>query len=438
MSMDSARSEDRIKPSGSAVEGDRPTERLRVRALFLVEDLSRHGGVRTRVTEELSCVVDSLTEDAYVISRCNIKNIEAIGSAVRSLKNEIGGKRMGGFSFPKIPHGGLAIVYELSFLLNTALLGLFVIPLALAKRINIVYGHNNELGVLSIVMARMLRIPSVVDLHGVEVDEYLEKYPNWRKHRLRTRFWRSVEGFVLRNADSIVCVSSVHREEIRNRLGSDRRTYIVPCFANESAFDPGRFSKEDVRSTLGISPSEVVFAYSGLVPVRYDEFNPIFFFSHLGDASGKRLLVLAAFSETNKETADQVPESMRDRVIVVSVPRHKVPEYLSACDVGILLRKDSIVNHVASPTKFAEYLLCGLPVVITENLGDASGMVKKDGVGIVVSETHPSDPLPEENIRALLSEKTRTRARAAGLANLSRKSCRPIIVEIFEATIGSK
>ncbi|MBU0685070.1 MAG: glycosyltransferase [Thermoplasmatota archaeon] len=436
--MNSVRLEDEVKSRGSAGEGDKPTERLRVRALFLVDDLSRYGGVRTRVSEELNCVVDSLAEDAYVISRCNIKNIEAIGSAVRSLKDEIGGKRMGGFSFPKIPHGGLPIVYELSFLLNTALLGLFVIPLALVRRINIVYGHNNELGALSIIMARILRVQSVVDLHGVEVDEYLEKYPNWRRHRGRTRFWKCVEGFVLRNADTIVCVSSAHRQEIRNRLGSDRRTYIVPCFADEAAFDPGRFTKETVRSTLGISPGEVVFVYSGLVPVRYDEFNPIFFFSHLGDVSGKRLIVLAAFSESSKRTADQIPQSMRNKVIVVSVPRHNVPEYLSACDVGILLRRASIINHVASPTKFAEYLLCGLPVVITENLGDASSLVKKDSIGIVVSETHPSDPLPEDNIRALLSEETRTKARAAGLANLSRKSCRPIFLEVFEATIGSR
>lgn len=204
--MNSVGSEDEVKSRGSAGEDQGPIERLRVRALFLVDDLSRYGGVRTRVSEELSCVVDSLAEDAYVISRCNVKNIEAIGSTVRHLKDEIGGKRMGGFSFPKIPHGGLPILYELSFLLNTALLGLLVIPLALVRRINVIYGHNNELGVLTILASKMLRVPSVVDLHGVEVDEYLEKYPNWNRHGARVRFWRRVEGFVLQNADTFsVC-----------------------------------------------------------------------------------------------------------------------------------------------------------------------------------------------------------------------------------------
>jgi glycosyltransferase involved in cell wall biosynthesis len=345
---------------------------------------------------------------------------------------------MKGFSFPKIPHGGLPILYELSFVLNTALLALFVIPFALARRINIVYGHNNELGALSIIVAKVLKIPSIVDLHGAEVDEFLEYYPSWRKHRMRTAFWRRVEFFVLRNADSIVCVSTAHAQEIRDRLGSDRQTYIVPCFASEDAFDCDRFVKEDLRSTLGVSPDEVVFVYSGIVPARYDEYNPIYLFSHLEDLSGRRLIVLAAFSEVSSLVDGQVPSSIRDKVTVVSVPRHEVPMYLCACDIGILLRKSSIVNRVASPTKFAEYLLCGLPVVITENVGDASDLVRRERIGIVVPESHTPGSISEADIRGLLSKEVSTRARAAGLANLSRKSCAPVLLEVFETTLGSK
>jgi len=436
--MNSAGHGNDVKPLGSVSECDGPTERPRVRALFLVDDLSRYGGVRTRVSEELSCIVDSVAEDAYVISRCNLTNIEVIGSAVKTLKNETGGKRMKGFAFPKVPHGGLPILYELSFVLNTVLLALFMIPFALVRRINVVYGHNNELGALSIIIAKVLKIPSIVDLHGAEVDEYLENYPSWRRHRMRTAFWRRVEVFVLRNADSIVCVSTPHSKEIRNRLGADRRTYIVPCFANEAAFDCGRFSKEDLRSTLGISPDEVVFVYSGIVPADYDEYNPIYLFSHLEDLSGKRLIVLAAFSEVSKLVDGQVPSSIRDKVIVLSVPRHEVPGYLCACDIGMLLRKSSIVNRVASPTKFAEYLLCGLPVVITENVGDASDLVRRERIGIVVPESHTPGSISEADIRGLLSKEVSTRARAVGLANLSRKSCAPVLLEVFETTLGSK
>jgi glycosyltransferase involved in cell wall biosynthesis len=235
-----------------------------------------------------------------------------------------------------------------------------------------------------------------------------------------------------------VCVSSVHREEIQKRLGVERRIFIVPCFADEAVFDCGRHVKNDVRAHLGIAPGEMVFVYSGIVPAQYDEFNPIHFFAHLGDTQGKRLLVLAADSESIERTDRQISPSIKDRIIVVSVPRLRVPEYLCACDVGILLRKASIVNYVASPTKFAEYLLCGLPVVITESLGDATSLVRRDNIGSVVSGTNSVDSLSEKKWRALLSKETKARARASGLANLSHKSCRPLLLEVFEATLIAK
>jgi glycosyltransferase involved in cell wall biosynthesis len=39
---------------------------------------------------------------------------------------------------------------------------------------------------------------------------------------------------------------------------------------------------------------------------------------------------------------------------------------------------------VASPTKFAEYLACGLPVITTEYVGDFSLYVKEHNLGYVI------------------------------------------------------
>ena len=37
----------------------------------------------------------------------------------------------------------------------------------------------------------------------------------------------------------------------------------------------------------------------------------------------------------------------------------EVNRYLNAADIGILIREDIVMNNVASPTKFAEYLMAG-------------------------------------------------------------------------------
>ena len=48
-----------------------------------------------------------------------------------------------------------------------------------------------------------------------------------------------------------------------------------------------------------------------------------------------------------------------------------------------MLRELSTTNSVASPTKFAEYLFAGLPVLISDNLGDFTSVVKNSKVGMV-------------------------------------------------------
>ena len=50
------------------------------------------------------------------------------------------------------------------------------------------------------------------------------------------------------------------------------------------------------------------------------------------------------------------------------------------------------MNQVASPTKFAEYLMCGLPIVISPNVGDFSELVTERSWGFEY-EAHFSDEI---------------------------------------------
>lgn len=65
------------------------------------------------------------------------------------------------------------------------------------------------------------------------------------------------------------------------------------------------------------------------------------------------------------------------------VSHQEVFELLSVCDYGLLLREMSITNSVASPTKCAEYLACGLPVIINNGIGDYSEFIHNNNLGII-------------------------------------------------------
>ena len=78
-------------------------------------------------------------------------------------------------------------------------------------------------------------------------------------------------------------------------------------------------------------------------------------------------------------------------VTVRGAAHEEVAGYLMAADVGLLLRENTLTNRVAAPVKFAEYLRCGLPVILTPYVGDFSGFVVEHGDRVTVAEVAVDD-----------------------------------------------
>jgi glycosyltransferase involved in cell wall biosynthesis len=89
--------------------------------------------------------------------------------------------------------------------------------------------------------------------------------------------------------------------------------------------------------------------------------------------------------------ADQLLENLRkldipeSSITAVSSPHDKVASFLSAGDCALLLREDTLTNRVASPVKFAEYIRCGLSVILTPYIGDFGAFVQEKGIGQIVT-----------------------------------------------------
>ncbi len=64
---------------------------------------------------------------------------------------------------------------------------------------------------------------------------------------------------------------------------------------------------------------------------------------------------------------------------VIEAAYHEVNSYLNAADAGFLLREKNLLNEGASPTKFAEYCLTGLAVIMENTVKDAFDMARTLG-----------------------------------------------------------
>ena len=94
-----------------------------------------------------------------------------------------------------------------------------------------------------------------------------------------------------------------------------------------------------------------------------------------------------------------LPENV---VLLTELPHDQVANVLQRAHAGLLLRRSHPVNRVASPTKFGEYLAAGVPVIMTEGIGDFSDLAAQRGVGIVLESGLLVSQYPEEEISRIL------------------------------------
>lgn len=142
-------------------------------------------------------------------------------------------------------------------------------------------------------------------------------------------------------------------------------TWVIPCIAPESDFFFDPALRDKMRNELAISADEAVYVYSGSL-VAYQRFDETVETFQRALASGQkaRLIVLTPDVERARQACAALPAGS---TICRSVDHTQVNGYLNAADFGMLLRDSTPVNHVAFPTKFAEYAMTGLQVVMKDS-----------------------------------------------------------------------
>ncbi len=161
---------------------------------------------------------------------------------------------------------------------------------------------------------------------------------------------------------------------------------VIPCTLN-TGFNAFTFSEEELineRRSMGFNADDVIMVYSGST-AGWQSFSTLgTILGHvLEKGSHLKLLFLAGEDENIAGMKMRFPGQVASKW----VKHHEVQKVLAACDYGILFRENSVTNQVASPTKFAEYLAAGLPVIISENLGDYSDFVKTKKCGMVIRDS---------------------------------------------------
>lgn len=191
-------------------------------------------------------------------------------------------------------------------------------------------------------------------------------------------------GRALRHADLVLCVSQVLAERMIRRHDLEAgRLFVMPCTADEERFRPDAELRRQRRDELGLGEDDLLLVYSGSLVKGWDVPERIrkFLLAQLPARAGLHVLLLSPDVEQAAALAAQLPAG---RVHCRSVDHWSMQSWLCAGDAGLLLRAAHPLNEAASPTKAAELLLCGLPLLISPGVGDYSAWVAGNGLGLLI------------------------------------------------------
>lgn len=226
-------------------------------------------------------------------------------------------------------------------------------------------------------------ISLLYDNRGLLIEEEILK-GHWNSSGLKVMLFRQVEKYILKKADKVVVVSDWFKEYL-----IDRYKNKVPDLARRIVTIPNRAYIQPVSSTNFFSKrnsGKTVITYSGSSALwqSLKEMKQLFYACiEIFKNAEFRIITY------NKEDFLQVfdDDEVRSNIIFIEAKPSEVFSHLSGCDFGIILRENNIINNAASPLKFGEYLAAGLPVLISDGVGDFSKMVSEHKVGVVVKNS---------------------------------------------------
>lgn len=234
----------------------------------------------------------------------------------------------------------------------------------------------------------------IYDLRGVFAEEYLLannefNIKNVKNEKIKKIYHRKLNEQVkmVTNANTTICVSHKLKEYILNRIDVDvsEKIVVIPGVADAKYFYFDKDERKKIRKNLGIE-NKIVLIYCGSLdrPWIASELMFHLFKELFNNIPNLYLFCISPDHDIAHELINKFGMN-KNNVLCRYVNFFKINKYLSAADIGILLREDMITNNVAAPTKFAEYLLAGLPVIISNNVGDFSEFTKKNNIGLVTN-----------------------------------------------------
>ena len=188
----------------------------------------------------------------------------------------------------------------------------------------------------------------IIWMQGVVPEE------SYMRNKSKLRFWilSKMEKYVLKRAKLVVLVSVAMREhyEKKYKIDLSKKSVIMPCF-NETGLQSGAFEDQKYDNNT--------FVYVGSLHSWQCFEQTAALYSKIEQCSQAKTKFLVYTFQ--KELAEEIIKKYAiSNYKIDCVEKEALSERIKEIKYGFVLREDCVVNNVATPTKFSNYLANGI------------------------------------------------------------------------------
>lgn len=252
------------------------------------------------------------------------------------------------------------------------------------QEVRLIHARSYIPAAVALVVSRLTGVPFLFDMRALWPEELITA---GRLHRgsMLHKMMVASERACLRHASGVVSLTQAAVEYLRRVYPeelADQTVAVIPTCADLDRFVPaGRPSGRRVIGCLGTVLSgwfrlDWLAAFLAVAAKR----DPRLIFELT--TRDEPMQVLAALG---------VETELRPRLFVAPSPSERVHEVIQGQMASVMFFTQGQCKLGSSPTRMAEILGCGLPVVANEGVGDVADIIRAHRVGVLVSGPSESE-----------------------------------------------
>lgn len=279
-----------------------------------------------------------------------------------------------------------------------------LVALCKLKKIDLILAKGVFAGALAHKVSKKCKIPYVTESFEPHAN-YMIESNEWDRSKLKYKFLKKWEQEQIEQAAHLFTVSDNYKlflEKTYNRSNVSN----IPCCVYLNDFKYSEGDRKTIRQTLEIPETSIVGIYVGKFGGIYYEEEAYQLFREAFDFFPDfRLLILTPNDRQILSTELLKKNVDLQKTNILFVKHEDVPKYLSASDFAFSTIKPAPSRKYCCPVKNGEYWANGLPILLTDGVGDDYQIIEKEDGGALFNLKKGNTKEALIKIKALIQKK---------------------------------